>query len=167
MLSLIIWLAKHPLRVGGCILLLYIIGSVVLRLDVRFVVGIFLFLTGVRGIIVAFLYVVALCPNPVFNYRNRSYRVQLLLLFIFIMVILIGLFFVIVIRSNGLMVGVVNNSYKFQWAYDPVIFGGLADLMPLLGLLLFLCIVRVVVLCGQQKQCLGGHRFRGIKRLYS
>lgn len=46
-------------------------------------------------------------------------------------------------------------------------FGGLAELIPFLGVLLFLCMVRVVVLCGQQKQCLGGHMFRGIKRSYA
>ena len=45
-------------------------GSVLIRFRVRFVVGVFLFLTGVRGIIVAFLYVVALCPNPVFTGRE-------------------------------------------------------------------------------------------------
>ena len=48
-------------------LVVYILGRVVVGYAVRFVIGIFLFLTGVRGIMVAFLYVVALCPNPVFT----------------------------------------------------------------------------------------------------
>lgn len=45
--------------------------------------------------------------------------------------------------------------------------GGLAELMPILGILLFLCMVRVVLLCGQQKQCLGGMRLRTTKRYYA
>lgn len=65
-LGLRIGLTKHPLGVGGAILFLYIFGRVVVAFRVSFVVGVFLFLTGVSGMMVAFLYVVALCPNPVF-----------------------------------------------------------------------------------------------------
>ena len=67
LLGVVLWVAKHPLRVGGSILFLYISGRVLVGFAVRFIVGVFLFLTGVRGIMVAFLYVVALCPNPVFS----------------------------------------------------------------------------------------------------
>lgn len=55
----------------------------------------------------------------------------------------------------------------FQWLCDPCVNGGLADLMPFLGFLLFLCMVRVVALCGHQKQCLGGHDFGFRKRSYT
>lgn len=61
-----ICLARHPLMVGGCVLFMYIFGRVLVSFRVSFVIGVFLFLTGVRGMMVAFLYVVALCPNPVF-----------------------------------------------------------------------------------------------------
>lgn len=54
-----------------------------------------------------------------------------------------------------------------QWLRDPRICGGLAELIPFLGFLLFLCIVRVVLLCGQQKQCLGGQGVEFTKRSYA
>lgn len=53
-----------------------------------------------------------------------------------------------------------------QWLRDPRMCGGLAELIPALGFLLFLCMVRVVLLCGQQKQCLGGRRADFTKRSY-
>jgi len=68
----LIWLARHPLRIGACVLLLYMGVSVLVRFVIRFVAGVFLFLTGVRGMMVAFLYVVALCPNPVFKAGGRD-----------------------------------------------------------------------------------------------
>jgi len=58
------------------------------------------------------------------------------------------------IGGFGLEIGSLGES--FQWIREPCIVTGLAELMPLLGVLLFLCMVRVVRLCGQQKQCLGG-----------
>ncbi len=81
-LGLGLWVAKHPLRVGGSILFLYISGRVLVGFTVSFLVGIFLFLTGVRGMMVAFLYVVALCPNPVFrseDERNNYFRLVFVL----------------------------------------------------------------------------------------
>jgi hypothetical protein len=95
-LGLIIGLTKHPLGVGGSILFLYIFGRVLVAFRVRFVVGVFLFLTGVRGIMVAFLYVVALCPNPVFvsegggiSYRQVWVRV-LIVGFVCPLIVLFG-----------------------------------------------------------------------------
>jgi hypothetical protein len=75
-LGLRMGLTKHPLGVGGAILFLYMSGRVMVAFRVSFVAGVFLFLTGVSGIMVAFLYVVALCPNPVFISRGAgiSYR---------------------------------------------------------------------------------------------
>lgn len=160
-------MAKHPLRVGGCILMLYITGRVIVGFGVRFVIGIFLFLTGVRGIIVAFLYVVALCPNPIFDLSKSDERVRLLLIFFVGMILLIPLLFVLVMGLGDVFSKLTNVDRKFQWLRDPTMSGGLVEIMPFLGVLLFLCIVRVVVLCGYQKQCLGGHRFAGVKRFYT
>lgn len=165
--SLIIIIGKHPLTIGGCLLILYIMGSVVVRFGVRFLLGVFLFLTGVRGIIVAFLYVVALCPNPVFELSGVKRRIRLGVIVIMVVLVSTPLFMVIIISFEGLIGDLNNISNSFQWLQDPVIFGGLANLIPFLGVLLFLCIVRVVILCGQQKQCLGGHRFTGVKRSYT
>ena len=165
-LGLFIWLAEHPLSVGGLVLFLYIMGRVVVGIRIRFVVGVFLFLTGVRGIMVAFLYVVALCPNPVFIGREGEivygYLVSIISLFS-----LLGPCLVIGFsRTMGLGTEMRRLSESIQWLRDPCMSAGLAYLMPFLGLLLFLCIVRVVALCGQQKQCLGGHGFGFRKRSY-
>ena len=149
------WFAKHPLRVGACVLMLYISMSVVVGFVVSFVAGVFLFLTGVRGIIVAFLYVVALCPNPVFKANdNIGLRSGFFLFSVLgggsVVITLVG-------TVMGYNVEVLTRGESLQWLRDPCMVGGLAELIPLLGVLLFLCMVSVVRLCGQQKQCLGGH----------
>jgi hypothetical protein len=98
---LFIWLAEHPLSIGGLVLFLYMRGRALVRFRIRFVVGVFLFLTGVSGIIVAFLYVVALCPNPVFTARegDRGYSLIFLTLF---SLIFIGPFVILIRRvRNG------------------------------------------------------------------
>jgi len=163
----LIWLAKHPLRVGASILFLYIIGSGVVSVSVRFVVGVFLFLTGVSGIIVAFLYVVALCPNPVFSAEDGARDRNITLLVGSACGGLIPVVGLLIIYWFSFNTEVGRPGENYQWLRDPSICGGLAELMPFLGALLFLCMVRVVVLCGQQKQCLGGHSYMGVKRSYS
>ncbi len=164
--GLFMWLAEHPLRVGGLVLFLYMVGSVVVGFSVRFVVGVFLFLTGVRGMMVAFLYVVALCPNPVFTGREGEVTYNYLT-FVVISLSFLGPCLIIGLRNAiGLSVEMEALSESFQWLRDPCICAGLADLMPFLGVLLFLCIIRVVALCGQQKQCLGGHGLGFRKRSY-
>merc|ERR1711860_192456 len=131
-------------------------GRVIISFSIRFVVGVFLFLTGVRGIIVAFLYVVALCPNPVFVPREGE-KTYGRYLFILIFLSLVLPIVVLSIRGwSGFNTEIASLNESLQWLRDPYICGGLADLIPFLGLLLFLCMVRVVILCGQQKQCLGG-----------
>lgn len=131
---------------------------------VSFVVGIFLFLTGVRGMMVAFLYVVALCPNPVFS----SDKVELQFL-----TYLLGWLFVafiipmrLILMMGGWRFGIecLSLSERVQWLREPSIYGGLATIMPLLGFVLFLCMVRVVCLCNEQKQCLGGQSSPNMRR---
>ena len=81
--------------------MLFIFGRVIVGLGVSFVVGVFLFLTGVRGMMVAFLYVVALCPNPVFKaseYRTTYGEMGLTLM-------LVGLVFPTMISLISLFMG--------------------------------------------------------------
>lgn len=163
---LLIWVAKHPLRVGASILFLYIIGRGIVRVGIRFVIGVFLFLTGVSGIIVAFLYVVALCPNPVFKAEDGAGDHNGLVLGSLICGVLGPIVGLVLIYSFSFNTETGKIGENYQWFRDPTICGGLAELIPFLGVLLFLCMVRVVVLCGQQKQCLGGHRYMGVKRSY-
>nr|AQZ26104.1 NADH dehydrogenase subunit 6 [Semelidae sp. STW-2017] len=165
-LSMFLWLAKHPLSVGGGILLLYMAGSALVSLVVSFVVGIFLFLTGVSGMMVAFLYVVALCPNPIFDVSKESLSLKNFICVVILIVIFMPIIFMWFSVSNGNNPNNGVTSDNYQWLNDPSMFGGLAELMPFLGLLLFLCMVSVVVLCGRQKQCLGGHSFSNNKRAY-
>lgn len=167
MLGSLIWFAKHPLRVGGVILFSYMLGSVVVGVGFSFVVGVFLFLTGVSGMIVAFLYVVALCPNPVFISEDggKGYSYIVLSVLVCSLIIPVGVLSCGYLFSFRDELGKAGENY--QWFRDPRIFRGLAELMPFLGVLLFLCIVSVVVLCGQQKQCLGGHSYMGVKRSYN
>ena len=172
--SLLIWRAKHPLLVGGLILLSYMLGRILIRFNVRFVIGIFLFLTGVRGIIVAFLYVVALCPNPVFKgFKISISYLSYLIRWVVVRSLIPG---TIIFREYAVRFGLEMGRLgeRTEWLRDPSIFGGLAGLIPLLGGILFLCMVRVVRLCVQQKQCLGGHDMSNsfgpsstyLKRLY-
>nr|QID02650.1 NADH dehydrogenase subunit 6 [Scrobicularia plana] len=166
-LSSLMWLAKHPLSVGAIILLSYMIGSVVVGVGFSFVVGVFLFLTGVSGMMVAFLYVVALCPNPVFVSEDtgKGYYYMALVGSVCVLFVPLTILISSYMFSFSSELGKVGESY--QWLHDPSMFSGLAELMPFLGVLLFLCMVSVVVLCGQQKQCLGGHSYMGVKRTYS
>ena len=113
--SMFVWLVKHPLSVGGLILFLYIMGRVRVGVMVRFVLGLFLFLTGVRGIIVAFLYVVALCPNPVFKggWVSRSgYGRLLARFFIVSLVTPLSVLFVRVIGRFKLEAGLLMESFQ-------------------------------------------------------
>jgi len=152
--------------VGASILFLYIIGRGIVRVGIRFVIGVFLFLTGVSGIIVAFLYVVALCPNPVFKAEGGAGGQNGIVLGSFICGVLGPTTGLILIYSFSFNTEAGKIGENYQWLRDPSMCGGLAELMPFLGVLLFLCMVRVVVLCGQQKQCLGGHSYMGVKRSY-
>nr|YP_009642905.1 NADH dehydrogenase subunit 6 [Gari elongata]QCQ20469.1 NADH dehydrogenase subunit 6 [Gari elongata] len=154
LLSCALWLAKHPLSIGACVLLLYMSTSVLVGLVVSFVAGVFLFLTGVSGMMVAFLYVVALCPNPVFKGDESSVKGSALVNLMLFVGIPVGALCVWVYRGFGVESGYLDES--IQWFRDPCLLGGLAELLPFLGVLLFLCMVSVVSLCGQQKQCLGG-----------
>nr|YP_006576441.1 NADH dehydrogenase subunit 6 [Solecurtus divaricatus]AEV94335.1 NADH dehydrogenase subunit 6 [Solecurtus divaricatus] len=163
-LSLALWFAKHPLGVGACVLLLYMVGSVVVGFVVSFVAGVFLFLTGVSGMMVAFLYVVALCPNPVFNVGGSEGRYHLVSWGL-VGVLPAAMLVCSVLCGFGVEMGSLAESY--QWMSDPCMFGGLGELMPFLGGLLFLCMVSVVSLCGQQKQCLGGSDFFGVGGVFS
>nr|AJC10807.1 NADH deshydrogenase subunit 6 [Macoma balthica]AJC10820.1 NADH deshydrogenase subunit 6 [Macoma balthica]AJC10833.1 NADH deshydrogenase subunit 6 [Macoma balthica]AJC10846.1 NADH deshydrogenase subunit 6 [Macoma balthica] len=166
-LGLMMGLTKHPLGVGGSILFLYMFGSVLVAFSVSFVVGVFLFLTGVSGMMVAFLYVVALCPNPVFVSEGGgiSYRQ------VWVSVLMVGFVcpLIVLFGSGSFDYGVEMGSVSelSQWLRDPSMCGGLAELMPMLGILLFLCMVSVVLLCGQQKQCLGGMSLSTTKRYYA
>jgi len=159
------WVAKHPLRVGGSILFLYIMGRVVVGFTVNFIIGVFLFLTGVSGMIVAFLYVVALCPNPIF--KGNETRYKYIIFVTFIITVLCPVFIMSVRARLGFDVEMSSLVESMQWLRDPYMFSGLAEIIPFLGILLFLCIVRVVVLCGQQKQCLGGQGHSLSKRAYA
>nr|YP_009431944.1 NADH dehydrogenase subunit 6 [Donax trunculus]ATA66393.1 NADH dehydrogenase subunit 6 [Donax trunculus] len=172
--SLLMWSAKHPLMVGSLILLSYMFGSLLVSFNISFVMGIFLFLTGVSGMMVAFLYVVALCPNPVFKGLSVSMSFMMYL----VAWVVVGatipalIMFSEVSFSYGLEAESLSESV--ECLRDPCMFGGLASLMPLLGAILFLCMVSVVSLCVQQKQCLGGHDMLGgsqssvtFKRLYN
>nr|YP_009642917.1 NADH dehydrogenase subunit 6 [Sanguinolaria ovalis]QCQ20481.1 NADH dehydrogenase subunit 6 [Sanguinolaria ovalis] len=155
LLSSVLWLAKHPLSIGACVLLLYMGTSVVVGLVASFVMGVFLFLTGVSGMMVAFLYVVALCPNPVFKGGVSEVDggvMEYILIFAGVPITLFGLS---VVAGFGVEMSFPNESG--QWLRDPCMLGGLAEMMPVLGVILFLCMVSVVSLCGQQKQCLGGY----------
>nr|YP_006576417.1 NADH dehydrogenase subunit 6 [Semele scabra]AEV94311.1 NADH dehydrogenase subunit 6 [Semele scabra] len=167
-MSMVLWLVSHPLGVGGVVLFSYMLGSLMVGLSVSFVMGVFLFLTGVSGMMVAFLYVVALCPNPVFSSMSGKGASYGLWYFVNLLVgcILPGVIMVkSAAHSFGLEVSVLSEGY--QWGRDPFMFSGLAELMPFLGALLFLCMVSVVSLCGSQKQCLGGHKVSYSKRSYS
>nr|YP_009431970.1 NADH dehydrogenase subunit 6 [Donax vittatus]ATA66419.1 NADH dehydrogenase subunit 6 [Donax vittatus] len=172
--SLLMWTAKHPLLVGGLILLSYMLGSMMISFNVSFVIGIFLFLTGVSGMMVAFLYVVALCPNPVFKgFKISMSYLSYLVSWVVVSSLIPGL---IVFSEYTMSFGLEMESLgeSVEWFRDPSMFGGLANLMPLLGGILFLCMVSVVSLCVQQKQCLGGHDMSNslmssssyLKRLY-
>nr|YP_006576393.1 NADH dehydrogenase subunit 6 [Hiatula diphos]YP_009642893.1 NADH dehydrogenase subunit 6 [Hiatula acuta]AEV94287.1 NADH dehydrogenase subunit 6 [Hiatula diphos]QCQ20457.1 NADH dehydrogenase subunit 6 [Hiatula acuta] len=154
-LSSALWLAKHPLSIGACVLLLYMGTSLIVGLVASFVMGVFLFLTGVSGMMVAFLYVVALCPNPVFKsgvLEASSGMGEYFLVLVGVPGVLLCMG---VIMGFGVEMGLPGESS--QWLRDPCMLGGLAELMPVLGVILFLCMVSVVSLCGQQKQCLGGY----------
>ena len=164
--GLLMWLVEHPLSVGGLILFLYMVGSVLVGFRIRFVVGVFLFLTGVSGIIVAFLYVVALCPNPAFINVDRGVGYAQIFMLVGLISFVGPLVVIVVRRSIGMGTEVEGLSESLQWIRDPCICAGLANLIPFLGFLLFLCIVSVVMLCGQQKQCLGGHGMVLRKRSY-
>lgn len=160
--------------IGGLVLFSFILGRALIRLNVRFVIGIFLFLTGVSGIIVAFLYVVALCPNPVL----KGFPSGASLFYSISMWVFAGVFIPLIIIFSEFegRYGIEIESIReiVEWFRDPCIFRGLSNLIPLLGVLLFLCIVRVVSLCMRQKQCLGGQGSSNIsgganisvKRLY-
>nr|YP_009642880.1 NADH dehydrogenase subunit 6 [Hiatula chinensis]QCQ20444.1 NADH dehydrogenase subunit 6 [Hiatula chinensis] len=157
LLSSVLWLAKHPLSIGACVLLLYMGTSVVIGLVASFVMGVFLFLTGVSGMMVAFLYVVALCPNPVFKggvTQDGGGTMEYALIFAGLPIVLFSSSV-----GAGFKVEMGFPSESGQWLRDPCMLGGLAELMPILGVILFLCMVSVVSLCGQQKQCLGGYGF--------
>nr|YP_006576381.1 NADH dehydrogenase subunit 6 [Iridona iridescens]AEV94275.1 NADH dehydrogenase subunit 6 [Iridona iridescens] len=164
--GMFMWLAEHPLSVGALILFLYMVGSLMVGFSVSFVVGVFLFLTGVSGMMVAFLYVVALCPNPVFSDRDGETTYGQVVFVLSIVSVFFPLFMIFVGSSASMPVEMVSLWESVQWLRDPCMCAGLSDLMPFLGLLLFLCMVSVVMLCGQQKQSLGGHGFWSSKRSY-
>nr|YP_009431957.1 NADH dehydrogenase subunit 6 [Donax variegatus]ATA66406.1 NADH dehydrogenase subunit 6 [Donax variegatus] len=155
--SLIMWSARHPLMIGVLVLMSYMFGSALISFNVSFVIGIFLFLTGVSGMMVAFLYVVALCPNPVFKELavSLSYSYYIFMWFMVSLVVPGGVIYAEAKSNFGLEVGSLGEAG--EWYRDLCMAGGLSNLMPLLGFVLFLCMVSVVSLCVQQKQCLGGH----------
>nr|YP_006576405.1 NADH dehydrogenase subunit 6 [Nuttallia olivacea]AEV94299.1 NADH dehydrogenase subunit 6 [Nuttallia olivacea] len=171
LVSLLMCSVTHPLSMGASILILYTISSVVVCFGASFVVGVFLFLTGVSGMLVAFLYAVALCPNPVFTTKvydvypqDKYFNVNWWQVLVMIFPLVVGLFSYM--RSFYLEGGYM--SHKYQWMRDPEMGGGLTELMPFMGVLLFLCVVMVAFMCSHQKQCLGGHKKGavGTKRSY-
>ena len=106
---------------------------------------------------VAFLYVVALCPNPVFlSERLEIPFLKYVISWAFVRVVIPG-FLLMIVRGSRFRLELLSISEEVQWLREPSMFRGLSLLIPLLGLILFLCIVRVVCLCNEQKQCLGGH----------
>nr|YP_010447198.1 NADH dehydrogenase subunit 6 [Donax dysoni]UTM92206.1 NADH dehydrogenase subunit 6 [Donax dysoni] len=174
MLSLLAWSGKHPLMIGAAVLLSYMLGSLIVMMSVSFIVGIFLFLAGVSGMMVAFLYVVALCPNPVFTGEGVSLNFFLFYMSWFMTLFFLPLFLILISNVFSFSIEIGSMAEEYQWLREPCMYNGLATLMPILGALLFLCMVSVVCLCGQQKQCLGGQntvsslmQFVGVKRLYT
>ena len=89
------------------------------------------------------------------------------MVFAFLFLTLVSPLALVCVRVNrGFKVEVARLADSLQWFRDPYMYRGLAELIPFLGVILFLCIIRVVLLCGQQKQCLGGQGLEFTKRSY-
>jgi hypothetical protein len=113
--------------------------------------GCVVFLVGVGGILVVFLYTASLCGGSMAS-RRAVIRFGYLAL-------------VVLLRGGVLMVRYDFESVRLcemdSYGAEGLLMGGLTDLLPWVGALLFLCVVGVIYICRTTIGCIGGPRVLG------
>lgn len=143
---------RHPLVLGGMLLLLSLLSVLYIVIKISSLVGLFLFLVFIGGLLVLFSYVVSLSSNPFISGRVSELEYlllgMLLLRVLGFFVLSLCLYSVGVGRIVGILVG------GFQWLKLVVIRKLWLKIIIFLRLLLFLSIVVVVNVCSSFKGAL-------------